>query len=175
MAQAIQYWLVKSEPEAFSIDDLARAPKQTTGWDGVRNYQARNFMRSMNAGDQVLFYHSSADPPAVMGIAQVVRAAYPDPTQFDPHDTHYDADSSPKQPRWDMVDIRLTRRFKAPLSLQRLRQEPQLKHMELLRKGSRLSVQPVRMKEWEAILRLARQEEEPAPNNGRLRRRRSVT
>jgi predicted RNA-binding protein with PUA-like domain len=158
MAQATQYWLVKSEPEAFSIDDLARASKQTTGWDGVRNYQARNFMRNMNVGDEVLFYHSNADPPAVVGIAQVVRTAYPDPTQFDPRDTHFDANSDPQEPRWDMVDIRLIRRFKTPLSLERLRQEPQLKHMELLRKGSRLSVQPVRKKEWEVILRLERQE-----------------
>ena len=158
MAQATQYWLVKSEPEAFSIDDLARASKQTTGWDGVRNYQARNFMRNMNVGDEVLFYHSNADPPAVAGIAQVVRTAYPDPTQFDPRDTHFDANSDPEEPRWDMVDIRLIRRFKTPLSLERLRQEPQLKEMELLRKGSRLSVQPVRKKEWEVILRLERQE-----------------
>jgi predicted RNA-binding protein with PUA-like domain len=158
MARAIQYWLMKSEPDAFSIDDLARAPKQTTSWDGVRNYQARNFMRSMKVGDEVLFYHSNADPPAVVGIARVVRTSYPDPTQFDPHDTHYDPDSNPKEPRWDMVDIRLTRRFKAPLSLDRLRQEPHLKQMELLRKGSRLSVQPVRLKEWQAILRLERLE-----------------
>jgi predicted RNA-binding protein with PUA-like domain len=150
--------LMKSEPEAFSIDDLARASKQTTGWDGVRNYQARNFMRSMKVGDEVLFYHSNADPPAVVGIAQVVRTAYPDPTQFDPRDTHYDSNSDPKEPRWDMVDIRLIRRFKTPLSLDRLRREPQLKHIELLRRGSRLSVQPVRKKEWEIILRLERQE-----------------
>ena len=158
MVRTRQYWLMKSEPEAFSIDDLARAPKQTTSWDGVRNYQARNFMRSMKVGDEVLFYHSNADPPAVVGIARVVRTSYPDPTQFDPHDTHYDPDSNPKEPRWEMVDIRLTRRFKAPLSLDRLRQEPHLKQMELLRKGSRLSVQPVRSKEWQAILRLERQE-----------------
>jgi predicted RNA-binding protein with PUA-like domain len=158
MTQEIQYWLMKSEPEAFSIDDLARSSKRTTGWDGVRNYQARNFMRSMNVGDQVLFYHSNADPPAVMGVAKVVRTAYPDPTQFDSHDSHYDPDSDPKEPIWDMVDIQLTRRFKTPLFLDRLRQEPQLKHMELLRKGSRLSVQPVRKKEWEIILRLERQE-----------------
>jgi predicted RNA-binding protein with PUA-like domain len=157
-AKEIQYWLMKSEPEAFSIDDLARATIQTTSWDGVRNYQARNFMRSMRVGDQVLFYHSNTDPSAMVGIAEVVRKAYPDPTQFDSHDAHYDPASSPKQPRWDMVDIRLIRRFAVPLSLERLRQEPQLKHMELLRKGSRLSVQPVRIKEWETILRLERLE-----------------
>ena len=159
MAQSVQYWLMKSEPETFSIEDLARAPRQTTSWDGVRNYQARNFMRGMKRGDQVLFYHSNADPPAVVGLARIVRTAYPDPTQFDPHDKHYDPDSDPKEPRWDMVDIRLTRRFKTALSLDRLRQEPQLKRMELLRKGSRLSVQPVRASEWDAILRLERQEQ----------------
>jgi predicted RNA-binding protein with PUA-like domain len=148
---------MKSEPEAFSIDDLARSADQTTSWDGVRNYQARNFMRSMKVGDQVLFYHSNANPPAVVGIATVVRAAYPDQTQFDHHDTHYDPDSDPKQPRWDMVDIRLTRRLKTPLSLERLHREPRLKHMELLRKGSRLSVQPVQPEEWETILQLERQ------------------
>ena len=156
MTRGIQYWLMKSEPAAFSIDDLARSAKQTTSWDGVRNYQARNFMRSMKVGDQVLFYHSNANPPAVVGLATVVRTAYPDPTQFDPHDTHYDPDSDPKHPRWDMVDIRLARRLTGPLSLDRLRQERRLKHMELLRKGSRLSVQPVQPEEWETILQLDR-------------------
>jgi predicted RNA-binding protein with PUA-like domain len=159
MAQGIQYWLMKSEPETFSVEDLARAPGQRTSWDGVRNYQARNLMRSMKVGDQVLFYHSNADPPAVVGIARVVRTSYPDPTQFDPHDKHYDPDSDPQEPRWDMVDLRLTRRLQVPLSLERLRQEPQLKRMELLRKGSRLSVQPVRPQEWDTILRLERQEQ----------------
>jgi predicted RNA-binding protein with PUA-like domain len=159
MPRNFQYWLVKSEPETFSIDDLARAPGQTTSWDGVRNYQARNFMRSMKLGDQVLFYHSNADPPAVVGIARVVRTSYPDPTQFDSDDQHYDPDSDSKEPRWDMVDLRLTRRLRVPLSLDRLRHEPKLKQMELLRKGSRLSVQPVRPHEWETILRLERQEQ----------------
>jgi predicted RNA-binding protein with PUA-like domain len=151
---------MKSEPETFSIDDLARAAKQTTCWDGVRNYRARNFMRGMKIGDEVLFYHSNADPPAVAGIAQVVRTSYPDPTQFDPTDAHYDPGSDPKNPRWYMVDIRLIRRFKTPLSLERLRRQPELRHMELLRKGSRLSVQPVQADEWQAILRLERQQKE---------------
>ncbi len=150
-----RYWLMKSEPSAFSIDDLARASKQTTCWEGVRNYQARNFMRSMAVGDRVLFYHSNADPPAVVGIAEVVRTAYPDPTQFDKADIHYDPDSVPANPRWDLVDIKYIKKFSAPLPLDRLRGEPKLKGMVLLRKGSRLSVQPVTAAEWAHILSLA--------------------
>ena len=149
-----QYWLMKSEPEAFSIDDLAGAPKRTTSWDGVRNYQARNFMRAMQVGDQVLYYHSNATPPAVVGIAEVVKGAYPDPTQFDTGGAHYDPSSVLDQPRWDMVDIRFVTKFKVPLSLDMLRGESSLKGMELLRKGSRLSVQPVREAEWSEIIRL---------------------
>jgi predicted RNA-binding protein with PUA-like domain len=155
MRQGRRYWLVKSEPGAFSIDDLAQSPKQTTCWDGVRNYQARNFMRAMAVGDQVLFYHSNAEPPAVVGIAEVVRTAYPDSTQFDKTDIHYDPASVPSAPRWDMVDIRHRRTFKTGLPLDQLRQEPKLKNMVLLRKGSRLSVQPVTEAEWAVILKLA--------------------
>lgn len=164
MSEELRYWLMKSEPEAFSVDDLARSPRKITCWDGVRNYQARNFMRSMKVGDHVLFYHSNANPPAVVGTAEVVRTAYPDPTQFDPNDSHYDPDSDPKQPRWDMVDIRFVRRFTTPMSLDLLRRERSLKHMELLRKGSRLSVQPVRRAEWEAILAL--EERQQGDSNG---------
>ncbi len=152
MPKKRQYWLMKSEPSAFSIDDLRRASQQTTGWDGVRNYQARNFMRSMAIGDQVLFYHSNADPPAVVGIAEVVKTAYADPTQFDKQDKHYDPESDPSTPRWDMVDIKYIRKFSQPVSLDQLRKEPKLKDMVLLRKGSRLSVQPVTPAEWEHIL-----------------------
>lgn len=155
MAQGRRYWLMKSEPSAFSIDDLAKSPKRTTCWDGVRNYQARNFMRSMAVGDQVLFYHSSADPPAVVGIAEVVREAYPDDTQFDKSSKHYDPESDPGTPRWDMVDIMHRQTFKTSLSLDRLKREPKLKGMVLLRKGSRLSVQPVTATEWAVILKLA--------------------
>ena len=155
MAERRQYWLLKSEPEAFSIDDLARAPKQTTTWGGVRNYQARNFLRAMKVGDEVLFYHSNANPPSVVGIAEVVKEAYPDATQFDRRDSHYDPGSDSDEPRWDVVDIRLVRRFTAPLPLDLLREQAGLKGMELLRKGSRLSVQPVREGEWKEILRLA--------------------
>lgn len=150
-----RYWLMKSEPSAFSIDNLAAASKRTTSWDGIRNYQARNFMRSMRAGDQLLFYHSNADPPSVAGIAEVVKEAYPDPTQFDRQDGHYDPASDPATPRWDMVDIRFVRKFQRPLSLDELRKERQLQSMELLRKGSRLSVQPVTQAEWDHILKLA--------------------
>lgn len=150
-----RYWLMKSEPSVFSIDDLAKAPQQTTYWDGVRNYQARNFMRDMHIGDQVLFYHSNAAPPAVAGIAEVVKTAYPDPTQFDKADAHYDPDSERATPRWDMVDIRLVRKFRQPIPLDRLRDEPALRAMVLLRKGSRLSVQPVTRAEWNHILKLA--------------------
>lgn len=150
-----RYWLMKSEPEAFSIDDLAQAPKQTTNWDGVRNYQARNFMRSMQIGEQVLFYHSNADPPSVMGIAEVVTRAYPDHSAFDPKDRHYDPRSRPEKPLWDMVDIRFVRKFSGPLGLDALRKIPALKKMELLRKGSRLSVQPVSQIEWKTILDLS--------------------
>jgi predicted RNA-binding protein with PUA-like domain len=145
---------MKSEPSAFSIDDLMNAPAQTTCWDGVRNYQARNFMRDMAIGDQVLFYHSNADPPAVVGIAEIVKTAYPDPTQFDKKDTHYDPQSERSSPRWDMVDIRHVKRFSRPLTLDQLRKEKKLKEMVLLRKGSRLSVQPVSPQEWEHILSL---------------------
>jgi len=155
MTHACRYWLMKSEPGVFSIEDLARAPKQTTCWDGVRNYQARNFMREMAVGDRVLFYHSSVEPPAVVGIAEVVRAAYPDKTQFDKASHHYDPASDPSAPRWDMVDIRYRQTFKASLPLDRLRQEPKLKNMVLLQKGSRLSVQPVTEAEWAVVLKLA--------------------
>jgi predicted RNA-binding protein with PUA-like domain len=150
-----RYWLVKSEPKAFSIDDLARAPRQTTCWDGVRNYQARNYMREMAAGDRVLFYHSNADPPAVVGSAEVVRTAYPDDSQFDTRSHHYDPVSTAEEPRWDMVDIKFREKFPMSLPLDRLQHEPRLKGMELLRRGSRLSVQPVREREWLVIMKLA--------------------
>jgi predicted RNA-binding protein with PUA-like domain len=154
MAQIRKYWLMKSEPSVFSIDDLMKAPAQTTCWDGVRNYLARNFMRSMSVGDQVLFYHSNADPPALVGIAEVVKTAYPDPTQFDRKHKHYDPASDPARPRWEMVDIKYVRKFARPLTLNELRKETKLKGMVLLQKGSRLSVQPVSPSEWKHILSL---------------------
>ena len=149
------YWLMKSEPSTFSIDDLIRSPNQTTYWDGVRNYQARNFMRSMAVGDQVLFYHSNADPPEVVGIAEVITTAYPDSTQFDKKDKHYDPKSKPSEPRWDMVDIKYVRKFSRALTLDELRKENKLNGMVLLKKGSRLSVQPVTPLEWRHIMKLA--------------------
>jgi predicted RNA-binding protein with PUA-like domain len=150
-----KYWLMKSEPGAFSIQDLQEARGERTCWDGVRNYQARNFMRAMKIGEQVLFYHSNADPPAVAGIAEVVREAYPDPTAFDPKDKHYDPNSKPDRPIWEMVDIHLVRVFESAIPLDVLRKQPGLKRMELLRRGSRLSVQPVRAEEWKIVVRLA--------------------
>ncbi|TKS60442.1 MAG: EVE domain-containing protein [Nitrospira sp.] len=154
MPQKRKYWLMKSEPSAFSLDDLAKSPAQTTCWDGVRNYQARNFMRSMTVGDQVLFFHSNADPPAVVGIAEVVKTAYADPTQFDKKNKHYDPDSDPSIPRWETVDIKYVRKFSRSVPLDQLRKEIRLKGMVLLQKGSRLSVQPVSPLEWGHILSL---------------------
>jgi predicted RNA-binding protein with PUA-like domain len=161
---------MKSEPSAFSIQDLATSPKGTTAWDGVRNYQARNFMREMAVGDQVLFYHSSTEPPAVVGIAEVVRTAYPDDTQFDRTSHHYDSASDKANPRWDMVDIRHRKTFPEPITLDRFRQEPRLKGMVLLRKGSRLSVQPVTGAEWMVINRIAGAVRGQEPFVGRTRR-----
>jgi predicted RNA-binding protein with PUA-like domain len=157
MAKEQKFWLVKTEPECFSIQHLAKQPKQTTCWSGVRNYQARNFMRDeMKQGDRVLVYHSSTDEPAVVGTAVIARESYPDHTAWDKKDDHFDAASTPENPRWFMVDIELEQIFKQPLPLAKLRGIPALKDMELLRKGSRLSVQPVRKSEFEAILKLAR-------------------
>lgn len=158
----MNYWLLKSEPDCFSIQDLAAAPKQTTFWDGVRNYQARNFLRDqMKPGDQVLYYHSSADPPAVVGTATVVKAGYPDHTAQDPKGDHYDPKHTAMSPIWYMVDIRLGEIFPRELSIGELRGVPALQDMELLKTGSRLSVQPVRKNEFEAIVKLAKQ---PAPS-----------
>lgn len=157
MPKTPKFWLLKTEPESFSIQDLAKAPKQTTCWDGVRNFQARNYLRDeMALGDRVLFYHSSTGVPAIVGIATVVRTSYPDPTAWDPNDSHFDPGSTPENPRWFMVDIQLDRIFKNPLPLETLRGIAPLQKMELLRKGSRLSVQPVRKAEFEAILKLAK-------------------
>ena len=148
------HWLLKSEPGCFSIDDLAAAPDQTTFWDGVRNYQARNLMREMRVGDQALYYHSQTSP-SVVGLAEIVREAYPDHTAWDPRSDHFDPRSSPDKPIWEMVDIRMVRKFPRPLPLPMLRAVPALAGMELLRKGSRLSVQPVSADQFAAILRLA--------------------
>jgi predicted RNA-binding protein with PUA-like domain len=150
------YWLFKSEPEAFSFADLVAEPDQTTGWDGVRNYQARNFLRdTIKVGDGVLFYHSSADPPCIAGIAKVVREGHHDPTAFDPKSNHHDPKSDPANPTWYQVAIQAVKRIDPPLELPRLKEIPELGRMELLRKGSRLSIQPVTGDEWKVIMNLA--------------------
>ncbi len=151
----LAYWLLKSEPSAFSIEDLARSPKRTTCWEGVRNYQARNFLRSMSVSDLAFFYHSNADPPAIVGIVEVVKAAYPDHYAWQPGSRYFDDKSSEQNPRWVMIDVRLKQVLHAPCSLESLRGVKGLENMELLRKGSRLSVQPVRKSEWEIIMRLS--------------------
>lgn len=151
------YWLMKSEPSCFSIDDLKNAPEQTTAWDGVRNYQARNFMRDeMALGDQVFFYHSNCQPPAIVGVAEVVREAYPDFTAFDPNSEHPDLKTPVAKPRWYMVDIRFKEKFAHALALDALKQYPELRKMPLLRKGNRLSVMPVAKNEWDFVMKLAR-------------------
>ena len=151
-----KYWLMKTEPTSYSIQDLATEKKRTTFWDGVRNYQARNYMRDeMKIGDKVLFYHSNANPPAITGVATIVRQSYPDHTSWDVDNKHYDPKSTAQSPRWFMVDIKLEQIFDQPIPLDDLRSVAALKEMELLRKGSRLSVQPVRKAEFDAILKLA--------------------
>lgn len=155
MAPQPRYWLVKSEPESYSIDDLQRDGR--TGWDGVRNYQARNMMRDdMQVGDLALFYHSNADPPCVVGVARVDSAPYPDPTQFDPGHHHHDPKSTPQAPRWVQVDFAFVERLPRPVGLPELKADPALDGMELLRKGSRLSVQPVSAAHYARVLELAR-------------------
>lgn len=151
------YWLMKSEPSVFSIEDLEKAPKKTTFWDGVRNYQARNYMRdSMKLGDLMLYYHSNAEPSGIAGIAEIVKEGYPDSTAFDPNDDHYDPKSDSKSPTWMMVDVRHVETFKNLLPLEELRKNPALKDMVLLQKGSRLSVQPVTESQWKAVLKMAK-------------------
>lgn len=150
-----RYWLLKTEPSSFSIDDLLKAPKRTTSWDGVRNYQARNMMRDeMQPGDLAFIYHSSTDPTGIAGIAEIVKGGYPDETAFDKKDSHYDPKSSRESPSWYVVDVKAVEKFPEVITLERLRQTPGLEGMVLLKKGSRLSVQPVSSAEWARILRL---------------------
>ena len=150
-----RYWLVKSEPETFSFDDLLGAASRTTHWDGVRNFAARNFMRDgMKVGDQVFFYHSSVNPQAIVGVCEVVREAYPDSTAFEPSHHGYDADSDPNEPTWVMVDLRAVEPLARPVTLAELKAEPRLAGMALLRIG-RLSVTPVTPAEWQVIRDLA--------------------
>jgi len=148
------YWLMKSEPSECSIDDLVAAPQQTVPWVGVRNFQARNFMRDdMKVGDGVLFYHSSCPEPGVAGIAEVASTAYPDATQFDPKSHYHDPKATREEPRWFHVDVKLVR--KTPLlALGRMRELPQLETMRLLKRGNRLSITPVTAAEWKEVLAL---------------------
>ncbi len=151
----MQYWLMKTEPEVFSWADLKAAPDQTTCWEGVRNYQARNFMRDkMQLGDLVFFYHSVVKPQAIAGIAKVVRTAYPDAFAFDSSSPYYDPKSSAASPTWLMVDIQAVKDLTPPISLDELKKIPGLASMMLLQKGCRLSVQPVTAQEWQQVISL---------------------
>lgn len=156
MSRDIRHWLFKSEPGTFSIADLAVSPKKTTCWDGVRNYQARNLLRDeIRKGDKVLFYHSSCEPAGVAGTAIVMRDGYPDFTALDKKSTYHDPKSTPENPIWYMVDIRLEQVFLELVTLQAIRERPELQDMVLLQKGSRLSVQPVSRAEFDTIVGLA--------------------
>ncbi len=149
----MNYWLMKSEPNEFSIDDLER--KTTEPWDGVRNYQARNMMRDqMQLDDQIFFYHSNCDVPGIVGRMTVVKTAYPDPTAFDPNDAHYDPKSDPEKPRWYLVDVGFVEKFSRTISLAELKQHSALSDMSLVKKGNRLSVMPVTPTQWQFILNL---------------------
>ena len=149
----MRYWLMKSEPDVYSIDDLAR--DKTTAWEGVRNYQARNFMRDqMKLGDQVFFYHSNCEEPGIVGIAEVCRLAYPDESQFDPKSEYYDPKSTRANPRWLNVDVRFVKKI-GPVTLAELRKHQALANMRILQRGNRLSVTPVDPAEWKYVLKLA--------------------
>lgn len=147
----MHYWLMKSEPACYSIDDLYHAPLKTTAWDGVRNYQARNYMRQMRIGDLVFFYHSNANPPGIAGIAEVVREAYPDYTAFSKESEHFDPKSTPDNPRWSMVDVRFKKKFSEIITLNTLKNHPELAHVPLVKKGNRLSVMPIDKAAWAFI------------------------
>jgi predicted RNA-binding protein with PUA-like domain len=146
---------MKSEPDTFSIDDLQKRPEQTEHWDGVRNYQARNLMRDeMKIGDQVFFYHSNCELPGIVGIAEVVNESYPDFTAFDPENKHFDPKSNPEKPTWFMVDVKFVRKLKRTISLQELKLKPELSDLALVRRGNRLSINPVSQDQWTFILNL---------------------
>lgn len=148
----MQYWLMKSEPNCFSIDDLKNMPKKTEHWDGVRNYQARNMMRDqMQKGDLAFFYHSNCDTPGIVGVMEIAKTGYPDFTAEDPEGDHYDPKHSDESPRWYMVDVKYKKKFKRTIALTELKENPQLDGMQLLKKGNRLSVMPVSAQEWKII------------------------
>ena len=151
----MNYWLMKSEPSEFGIDDLFNRPEQTEHWDGVRNYQARNMMRDdMKQGDRVFFYHSNCETPGIVGIMEVAREGYPDYLAFDPNDKHYDPKSDPDNPRWFMVDVKFVKKLSRTITLKELKQCPQLEALALLRRGNRLSIMPVSPQQWDFILSL---------------------
>jgi predicted RNA-binding protein with PUA-like domain len=156
----MNHWLIKSEPDAFSIDDLKSRPGRKDHWDGIRNYQARNYMRdAMHKGDLAFFYHSSCPTPGIVGICEIASSAYPDPTAFDPASQYYDAGSDPDNPRWLMVDLRFKRKTRRLISLEELKQHAsRLEGFPLIRRGNRLSILPVETSHWDLILSL----EEPA-------------
>jgi len=156
MESEMNYWLYKSEPNVYGIDDLKNEPTRTTCWEGVRNYQARNNLQAAKTGDLVFFYHSVVKPPAIAGIAKVVKEAYTDHFAFEPSHKYFDPKSNPEKPRWFMVDIEFVEKFDTPVTLETIKKEPALKEMVLLN-NSRLSVQPVSAREWQFILELAKQ------------------
>jgi predicted RNA-binding protein with PUA-like domain len=155
----MNFWLMKSEPDAFGINDLYKKPNQTEHWDGVRNYQARNMMRdAMKLGDQVFFYHSNCEQPGIVGIMEVVKEGYPDFTAFDPDDAHFDPKSDPDKPRWMMVDVKFVKTLSRTISLRELKARQELVNMAVVRAGNRLSIMPVSADEWQFILGLEQQD-----------------
>jgi predicted RNA-binding protein with PUA-like domain len=152
-----KYWLVKSEPDVFSLEDLKKCKDQTTYWDGVRNYQARNYIRDeMKKGDGVFFYYSGSEPMGIFGICEITKEGYPDHTQFDPGSPHYFASAGINNPVWFMADIKLIEIFDKPVTLQLIKDNPKLKNMRLIQKGNRLSVMPVEKDEWNEVVRISK-------------------
>lgn len=153
----MKYWLMKSEPSAFSIDTLEQLPKQTTAWDGVRNYQARNMMRDeMQIGDLAFFYHSNCEVPGIVGIVEICSKTHPDQTQFDPKSKYYDPKATPDKPIWWLVDVKFKRKFKHIISLDMLKANPHLADLLILRKGNRLSITPMSHEQWQIISSIAK-------------------
>jgi len=153
----MNYWLIKSEPNVFSIDDLIKAKNQTTFWDGVRNYQARNFLRDkMKLNDKIIFYHSNTEPPAAVGICEVVKEGYPDFTAFDPENKHYDPKSKSDLPTWFMVDVKFVSKFSNSVSIESMRKNSKLKNIKLLQRGNRLSVMPITKVEFDEIIKMGK-------------------
>lgn len=151
----MKYWLMKSEPDTFSIDHLINSPRQSTEWEGVRNYQARNFMRDeMKLGDKAFFYHSNCEQPGIVGIMEIIKESHPDLSAFDPKSPYYDSKSSHSNPRWSLVSVRFIEKFKQTITLHALKIHPKLTHMRVIQPGNRLSITPVTKQEWDIILKL---------------------